>query len=779
MWQNSIEIELLSDLCSSSGESLNSQIDNDVCYDDYGLPYIPGKRIKGLMRESAQDLADIGLINQDMISLIFGEADNRPGWVYFASAELEKANSWKAAIDFLMAQSKQEQKVDLLSALTDITHQQSVLDYFTSVRSQTRIDEYGIADDGSLRSTRVVNRDHKFICPVYFFAEECQQDSTQTIDEGRTDSVKEALARSALNLRYMGLNRTRGLGRVNCNLDAEKWESVQTAKQCEAFWPRKSHLSQPSVLKYILRLDQPCILQTSESGGNKSDIFIDGSRIMGMCLATARRSNQDLLNDLLNDDSLIFSFAYISDGHKRFLPLPLTMLRAKDVEGDERDKIYNLVDRVVNADPDTSQAWPQTKLSGFDSTFFNGGILDTEDTIQVLSVDKQINYHHKHSDNKSVGRADGAGLYQLEALRAGQYFAGQIQGPRSVLEELSAMLRNKILKLGASKTAEYGRLSYKEISIDEVTEKSPATAAGVVSEPKQYVLLLHSPLIMYNNHAMPMAKPDILKQYLSQTLSEAGQDISCDKIQIDHTYSKTETIGGYQRSWALYKPVLPTYVGGSAFIFSFKEAVSIDCGLYKNRYLGERTREGYGEYSIYPVDEFFAGVKMMHEANVDTISKTLDPAVSIQPFICLLKAYLRRYADNFGRERSRSASHVNASAVNRVRLMLKESTNYQEFKAAISSIKTDSVKEAAMSWIVTKDLDISLECLVTAFDSLLENTSGDSQDFKDLILDAAFKEEVYRIYLNSFLSNLRLKIRMKRQESEEENPDKTAEGAGV
>ena len=70
MWQNSIEIELLSDLCSSSGESLNSQIDNDVCYDDYGLPYIPGKRIKGLMRESAQDLADIGLINQDMISLI-------------------------------------------------------------------------------------------------------------------------------------------------------------------------------------------------------------------------------------------------------------------------------------------------------------------------------------------------------------------------------------------------------------------------------------------------------------------------------------------------------------------------------------------------------------------------------------------------------------------------------------------------------------------------------------------------------------------------------------
>ena len=48
-----LQIQLKSDLCASSGDSFGSLIDNDICYDKYGFPYIPAKRLKGILREEA------------------------------------------------------------------------------------------------------------------------------------------------------------------------------------------------------------------------------------------------------------------------------------------------------------------------------------------------------------------------------------------------------------------------------------------------------------------------------------------------------------------------------------------------------------------------------------------------------------------------------------------------------------------------------------------------------------------------------------------------------
>ena len=53
-----MELRLLSDLCVSNGENYSAWIDNDICYDDYGLPIILAKRLKGCIREVALELAD-------------------------------------------------------------------------------------------------------------------------------------------------------------------------------------------------------------------------------------------------------------------------------------------------------------------------------------------------------------------------------------------------------------------------------------------------------------------------------------------------------------------------------------------------------------------------------------------------------------------------------------------------------------------------------------------------------------------------------------------------
>ena len=38
-----IIIQLMSDLCAGNGESVGSGIDSDICTDNYGFPFIPGR----------------------------------------------------------------------------------------------------------------------------------------------------------------------------------------------------------------------------------------------------------------------------------------------------------------------------------------------------------------------------------------------------------------------------------------------------------------------------------------------------------------------------------------------------------------------------------------------------------------------------------------------------------------------------------------------------------------------------------------------------------------
>lgn len=82
-----ISITLLSDTCISDGERYNSYIDNDICYDKYGLPYIPAKRIKGCLRESAMEVNDMG--GKIDIDSLFGKTDSITAGASFGNGKLK------------------------------------------------------------------------------------------------------------------------------------------------------------------------------------------------------------------------------------------------------------------------------------------------------------------------------------------------------------------------------------------------------------------------------------------------------------------------------------------------------------------------------------------------------------------------------------------------------------------------------------------------------------------------------------------------------------------
>lgn len=159
---------------AGSGLSGGAALDSYVIKDDRGLPYMPGKTIKGLLREMAELFW-----SQDSIDKCFGKQSNNYGQdsddtvmgeCYFSNAVLEEGVA-KEIVSNNLAHNLFE------------------------VVSSTRIDENGVAIDRSLRDIEVV-------VPVVLhgnidIAQEYVHDMKKAMD-----MIKRA-----------GLNRNRGLGR--------------------------------------------------------------------------------------------------------------------------------------------------------------------------------------------------------------------------------------------------------------------------------------------------------------------------------------------------------------------------------------------------------------------------------------------------------------------------------------------------------------------------------------------------------------------------------------
>ncbi|WP_170020702.1 RAMP superfamily CRISPR-associated protein [Campylobacter sp. RM16190] len=160
---------------AGSGLSGGAALDNYVIKDSRGLPYMPGKTIKGLAREVAEMFWD-----ESKIHKCFGKQsdqkgqdsdDTTMGECYFSNATIEES-----VAEEITANNLTQNLFDLISS--------------------TRIDENGIAVDKSLRDTEVT-------IPVTL------QGSIDNISQDDMEDMKKALKM----IKRAGLNRNRGLGR--------------------------------------------------------------------------------------------------------------------------------------------------------------------------------------------------------------------------------------------------------------------------------------------------------------------------------------------------------------------------------------------------------------------------------------------------------------------------------------------------------------------------------------------------------------------------------------
>ena len=157
-------ITFLSDWHAGSGLSSGAEADAVVIKDSNNLPYLPGKTIKGLVKDALLDLG----INSEVID----------AKLFFSNATLEKQTA--------------------LEVTEEMSHH-----LYRNIASTT-IDENGIAKSGSLRTMEVC-------IPIEL--EGC-------VDGVQENDIKQP-EKAFKYIRHIGVNRNRGLGRCQFKIKSK------------------------------------------------------------------------------------------------------------------------------------------------------------------------------------------------------------------------------------------------------------------------------------------------------------------------------------------------------------------------------------------------------------------------------------------------------------------------------------------------------------------------------------------------------------------------------
>lgn len=210
-----LRVTLLSDAAPGSGAG-GPLVDRDVVIDEVGLPVLPGRRLKGLLREACQEVLEAFQVAgrgpwaaTELCSTdeLFGTAQ-QAGLVGVADARL--AGSAHAGGATGVAASRElTEWFGWAAGQGGRFASAAVLDHMTVVRRQTAINaETGAAHAGALRSMRMLRRGLRFAGLVRL----------EAADPALELRARQTLALAAAALRRLGTARQRGAGRVQARL---------------------------------------------------------------------------------------------------------------------------------------------------------------------------------------------------------------------------------------------------------------------------------------------------------------------------------------------------------------------------------------------------------------------------------------------------------------------------------------------------------------------------------------------------------------------------------
>lgn len=708
---NYIRVELLSDTCFSSGEVYNSAVDTDVFRDENGIPVIGGKRLKGCIREAAEELRDWGYMID--VEGIFGSKYDRNSAIHISDARPEQY----------------DQYLSELSVRNDpmLVHPSRVLDAFTYIRTQTAVDQEGIADRNTLRSIRVIKKGLVFFAPVEF---RCSDEKKHEYEDQMVKICKA--------VRHMGLNRTRGMGSVKVSFEMDIPEIFKDRKP-EFITAACQEGMSYSRLDYMLYLHSAVLCKSAAGGQTVCCPYIEGAKILGMiaeAYKTEGKGNEEFAKDT-KDQSLICSNAYISDGERRFEPADASLFVVKD---DPRQGRCKAVDMGELKDDEIE------KLSPLGDKFicYNG------QQAEEKKVDMEIRYHHSRPADKSIGHVVSSDsdnqMYQIESISAGQTFTGYILGSSDQIRKICELFEKRNhYRIGYNRSAEYGEVSIHVVGLSENNEIEEGDSVD------RFLLRLNSPAILRRENGMVSPDEEMI-------LGQLKRKLDLPDLTIEKRFLRFTEIGGYNVTWNARKPSVPVFDKGTAFIM--RSPVPVCLEKINRIWIGERNMEGYGEIRAEKIPEQhkFEIIKAEEEK-----SKKVNESESVSDMLIwlgrkyageIVQAYAAKQAERIW-ESIRKRPNANA-VVNQMLMILKEQKKYSEFTRAVED-RYDKGVDAKQEKLETakKIYAFPEQKIVEMFPSDLPVEIGE--------------DEVYMWYFSTLLTQLKYKIRHQRKGGKEKN----------
>lgn len=672
--QGEIHITLYSDLCSGNGYSYYGTIDSEAEHDDLGIPFIPARRLKGCLRECAKLLSDSGLWEEstDPLNYLFGvSGDDSTKGIKIENAYISGYEQIKVGLKLL-----QENK-----EIKKYISPYEVLDLFSDVKAQTRM-ENGVADDNSLRFTRII---HQF-SP---FDKENRLEFIAKVEYpyGQEDKLEQICK----SLRHIGMNRNRGLGCVKCEFKAED-KAADTKDEIKIVENVEINKDLNQKLNITVFFENLGPLIISGDDKNTTLKYISGKSVLGalagsyLSIDGNSADDEEFVRLFLSGDT-IYSDFNISDGEHIFYPAPSFINKMKKSKKYVNNLKYSENQGYSSADYNPANGNQPKKLKGkyiYLEKLNKSGILNILD----CEPKQRVIYHHR--------RGDDALLYSQTALKEGQIFAGNIICGSQYYELLLGLLKNTNFNFGKSKTAQYGKCRIISLNTDIIKDFNVKKGELI------YVSLASRGIFSddYGYTQEPKKVYKIIGDQLGLLNEKADEYIQIGETDYPFCSIQPAMIYGYSGVWNLRKAPIAGIESGSTFVY--KAAKDVDIKKY---YVGERNLEGFGKVSIYKGDELPYELKVDNEDNESTkdnnelsnINGEVKEILKQSLYKVLYQNILEDMLVKMDKDDSKLI--MSPSTIGRVNLMVKETLpdsesvaneKYIDFAKRIVSIKRDT-----------------------------------------------------------------------------------------
>lgn len=667
-----IRIELRSDLCAGSGYAFGGIVDEDICYDDCGIPYIPARRLKGCLKEAAEDIEV--LVSEETRKKLFGEAKaSQSGGLFISNARIDNYETIHGNLLSLMNNK------ELREALSP----QAVLELFTNIRAQIAMDE-GVTKDDTLRFVRTVNQTSPFgngknLC---FYAEVEYPEILET-----------ELRNIVLALRNIGYGRNRGLGNVRCSLQKCKTSELENSLE----------FTGKNRVEYEVRNTEP--LMISAEHNNISLSYIPGKNVLGALAGEYLRDpahspeDEQFINLFLNGH-VRYSNLYLSEKGNRSIPVPSFICRLK-----KSKKLVNVLQTQMtgtyeDADYDPTKGNQPKRLEG------KYLCIDDQNNINVKETNERIIYHHR----KNVSEDDQL-LYSHRVIEENQTFAGYIEGSEDDLKTVWELLKKARLRFGKSKTAQYGTCMLMNANSIHHEKNIELNAGDVL------LVSMASDTIFRNDYDYTVKFDEVYELTARELgiwnhIKKLNDELMLSEDPAAAVYSVVYStdIYGYQTTWNLRKSPIPAIRGGSTLAY----LITSDHVIVKEKMIGERNLEGYGEIVLNKMSDYPYRIETHSAKNdikdniadMDQLLKTAGNNLQTRDILAgvLMNQLNEKICGRMIRytqirnNTQKIVKKMTPSRVGRLTLMLRESLNYskdadknyQNFIARINSMKDTS-----------------------------------------------------------------------------------------